>query len=137
MELLCLTNDGVIVLTQNYIFKFQFEVSTIFKLMMMMMMMMMMKNCFCGIVDWRKAISLISSLDHCQRSSPLWISDMPRAGFQPAQNLSSGLVEWSCAVVITTTTTPLDMDQLAWHEHFWSTYGGVDDGSLTLLYLFQ
>ena len=27
----------------------------------------------------------------------------PRAGFEPAQNLSSGLVEWSCAVVITTT----------------------------------
>ena len=25
------------------------------------------------------------------------------AGFEPAQNLSSGLVEWSCAVVITTT----------------------------------
>ena len=26
-----------------------------------------------------------------------------RAGFEPAQNLSSGLVEWSCAVVITNT----------------------------------
>ena len=26
-----------------------------------------------------------------------------RAGFEPAQNLSLGLVEWSCAVVITTT----------------------------------
>ena len=26
---------------------------------------------------------------------------MPQAGFEPAQNLSSGLVEWSCAVVIT------------------------------------
>ena len=26
-----------------------------------------------------------------------------QAGFEPAQNLSSGLVEWSCAVVITTT----------------------------------
>ena len=32
-----------------------------------------------------------------------WHSDMPRAGFEPAQNLSSGLVEWSCAVVITAT----------------------------------
>ena len=31
------------------------------------------------------------------------ISDTPRAGFEPAQNLGSGLVEWSCAVVITTT----------------------------------
>ena len=28
------------------------------KLMMMMMMMMMMKNCFCGMVDRRKAFSL-------------------------------------------------------------------------------
>ena len=27
----------------------------------------------------------------------------PRAGFEPAQNLISGLVKWSCAAVITTT----------------------------------
>ena len=67
------------------------------------MLMMMMMNCFCGVVDRRKALSLISSRDHCQRSSPSRISDTPRAGFEPAQNLSSGLVEWSCAVVITTT----------------------------------
>ena len=51
---------------------------------------MMMMNCFCGMVDRRKAIRLISI-------------DTPRAVFEPAQNLSSGLVEWSCAVVITTT----------------------------------
>ena len=50
-------------------------------------------NCFCGMVDRRKALSLISSRDHCQRSSPSRISDTPRAGFEPAQNLSSGLVE--------------------------------------------
>ena len=71
--------------------------------MMMMMMMMMMKNCFCGMVDRGKVFSLISSRDHCQRSSPSRISNTPRAGFEPAQNLSSGLVEWSCSVVITTT----------------------------------
>ena len=47
--------------------------------------------------------SLISSPAHCQRSSPWWISDTPRAGFEPALSLSSGFVEWSCAVVITTT----------------------------------
>ena len=29
--------------------------------------------------------------------------DMPRTGFGPVQNLSSSLVEWSCAAVITTT----------------------------------
>ena len=52
--------------------------------------------------DRRKAFSLISSQGHCQRSSPSGISDTPRAGFQPAQNLSSGFVECSCAVVMTT-----------------------------------
>ena len=31
-------------------------------------MMMKMMNCFCGMVDRRKASSLISSWDHCQRS---------------------------------------------------------------------
>ena len=66
-------------------------------------MMMMMMNCFCGMVDRRKAFSLISSRDHCQRSSPSRISDTPRAGFEPAQNLSSDFVEWSCAVVRTAT----------------------------------
>ena len=66
------------------------------------MMRMMMMNCFCGMVDRRKAFSLISNRDHCQRSSSSRISDTPRAGFEPAQNLSSGFVEWSCAVEITT-----------------------------------
>ena len=51
---------------------------------------LMMMNCFCGMVDRRKAFSLISSRDHCQRSSPSRISD---TGFGLAQNLSSGLVE--------------------------------------------
>ena len=63
---------------------------------------MMIMNCFCGKVDRRKAFSLISSQDHCQRFSPSWISDTPRAEFEPEQNLSSGLVEWTCTVVITT-----------------------------------
>ena len=59
----------------------------------MMMMMMMMMNCFCGMVDRRKAFSLISSGVHCQRSSPSRIFDTQRAGFEPAQNLGSGLDE--------------------------------------------
>ena len=63
----------------------------------------MMMNCFCGIVDWRKVLSFIYSRDHCQRSSPSRISDKTRTGFKPAQNTSSGLVEWNCAVAITTT----------------------------------
>ena len=65
-----------------------------------------MMNYFCGMVDRRKALSLISYLDHCQRSSPSWISDTPWAGFEPVQNLSSGFDEWSRAVVITITPTP-------------------------------
>ena len=36
-------------------------------MMLMMMMMMMMMNDFCGMVHRRKACSLISSWDHCQR----------------------------------------------------------------------
>ena len=69
-------------------------------------------NCFCGMVDQRK-VNLISSLDHCQRPSPSKISDTPEAGFAPAQNLSSGLVEWSCAVV--TITTPSIYHYLHYH----------------------
>ena len=53
----------------------------------------MMMNCFCGMADRRKAFVLISSRNDCQRSSPSRISNPPRAGFEPAQNLSSGLVE--------------------------------------------
>ena len=49
--------------------------------------MMMMMNCLSGMVDRRKAFSLISSREHCQRSSPSRISDTPRAGFEPAHNL--------------------------------------------------
>ena len=60
---------------------------------MMMMMMVMVMNCFCGMVDQQKEFSLISSRDHWQGSSPSQISDTPPAGFEPAQNLSSGLVE--------------------------------------------
>ena len=61
-----------------------------------------MMNCFCGVVDQQKAFSLISSQDHCQISSPSRISDIPQAGFELMQNLSSGLVEISCTVVIAT-----------------------------------
>ena len=61
-----------------------------------------MMNCFCVMVDRRKLFSFISSRDHFQISSPSRISDTPQAGFAPAQNPSSGLVEWSCAVLITT-----------------------------------
>ena len=68
---------------------------------------LMMMNCFCGMVDRRKAFSLVSSQDHCQRSSPSRISNTSRAGFEPAQNLSSDFVEGRCAVAITTTSRRL------------------------------
>ena len=53
---------------------------------------MMMMNCFCGMADRRKLFSLISTQDHCQRSSPFLISDTSQAGFEPAQNLNLGFV---------------------------------------------
>ena len=64
-------------------------------MMMMTMMMMMMMNFFffCLMVDRQKTFSLISSRDHCQRSSSLQISNMPRGVFEPVQNLSLDLVE--------------------------------------------
>ena len=74
------------------------------KIMALGLLMMMVMNCFCGMADQWKTFSLISSQDHCQRSSTSRISDMPQAGFEPAQNLSSSLVKWNCAVVITSTT---------------------------------
>ena len=51
--------------------------------------MMMMMNCFCGMVDQREVVSLISRLDHGQKFSPLWISDMPGVGFEPVLSLGS------------------------------------------------
>ena len=79
------------------------EMYLVTKLRILFWLMMMMMNCFWCMVDRRKAFSLISRRDHCHRSSPSQICDTPWAGFEPAQKLSLGLVEWSCAVVITTT----------------------------------
>ena len=67
--------------------------------MMMIMMMMMMMNSFCDMADRRK-VNLICNQDDCQRSWPLRISDASREEFEHVQNLSSGLVKWSCALVI-------------------------------------
>ena len=63
------------------IFRVERSSSVMMMMMMMMTMIMMMVNCFCGMVVRRKAFSLISSWDDCQRSSPLRISDTLRAGF--------------------------------------------------------
>ena len=50
-----------------------------------------------------KDITLFPVATNCQRSAPLQIFNTLQAGFEPVENLSSGLVEWSCAVVINTT----------------------------------
>ena len=88
--------------TATNIFFLHNPTKSYFKVCLMMMMMMMM-NYFCSIVDRGKAFSLISIENYYQRSSSSRISDTLRGGFEPAQSLSSGLVEWSCAVVINTT----------------------------------
>ena len=81
------------------------NISQLYSIWFMFSLIIMMKmiNCFCGMVDRWKAFSLISSWDHCQKSPALQVSDTPRAAFEHVQNLSSGFVEWSYAVVITTT----------------------------------
>ena len=53
---------------------------------------MMMMNCFCGMTDQQKVFSLISICENCQRSYKSGISDTLRAGFEPVENLSSGLL---------------------------------------------
>ena len=50
-------------------------------------------NFFCGMIDRRKAFYLLSSREHCQRSSPSRISDRLQSEFDPAQNLSSGVMK--------------------------------------------
>ena len=67
-----------------------------------MMKMMIMINCFSETFEQQKGFSLISSREHCSRSSISRISDTSRAGFEPAVSLILGLVEWSCAEVILT-----------------------------------
>ena len=54
----------------------------------MTVMMIMMMNYF---VVWLADEMRLAF--HCLRSSPLRISDTPRAGFEPAQKLSSGFFE--------------------------------------------
>ena len=90
------------------------KVSNAFSISIVTMVMM---NCFCGMVDRRKALSFISNQDHYQRSPPSRLSDMLHVGFEPTQNLSSGFVEWNCAAVITNTPWCHKPDNRAW-QHF-------------------
>ena len=61
-----------------------------------LMMLMAIMNCFSGMIEQRKAFSLISSRDHCQRSHQC--KSLARRE-QDLNNLSSGFGEWSCAIL--------------------------------------
>ena len=61
---------------------------------------------FCGMVDKRKSYFQPGSL------SEILIIGNLRTGFEPAQNLNSGFVEWSCAVLVTTITRRHGASQL-------------------------
>ena len=67
---------------------FAFKVGSVkLKRQKIMMMTMMMMNCFCRMVEWWKAFGLIFSSNHCQRFSPLQISDKQWAAFEPELRL--------------------------------------------------
>lgn len=57
---------------------------------------LMIMNSFCGMVDWQKAVILISCWDCFLRSNT------PQPGFKPAQDLNSELEEENNIVLITT-----------------------------------
>ena len=63
---------------------------------MVMMMMMMMMNCFLWNGWPRKALSLISSWDHCQRLSPSPISSMLEAGLDLCKTRIKAYAKWDC-----------------------------------------
>ena len=66
------------------------------------MMMMMMMNCFCGMVDRWKVLSLFPAGSAANKFSPSQISDTQQAGFESAQNLCPEFIEWIYVVVIIT-----------------------------------
>ena len=92
-------------IVQNYLDEKSIERLKHFRKKMIMMMI-----CFVVWLTDERRLALFP-YDHCQRSSPSQISDTTPAGFKPTQNLSSGLVERSCEVVITTTPQRQLFDQ--------------------------
>ena len=59
-------------------------------------------DCFGGMDDQRKGLSIISNQDHYQKFSSSQTSDTPRGGSESFQNLISGFAKQSCEVVKTT-----------------------------------
>ena len=66
----------------------------------------MTMTCFCGGVERRQTLSLISSRDNCQKFPPWQTFDTSRKEFESVQSLVSSLVERNFAEV--TTTAPLN-----------------------------
>ena len=92
-------------IVQNYLDEKSIERLKHFRKKMIMMMI-----CFVAWLTDERRLAYFP-YDHCQRFSPSRISDTTPAGFRPAQNLCSGLVERSSAVVITTTPRRQLFDQ--------------------------
>ena len=65
--------------------------------------MMMMMNCFCGMVDWRKALALFPAGTIVRDLRHLESPTRREEDLNLRRNLSSDFVEWSCAAVLTTT----------------------------------
>ena len=57
---------------------------------------------FCGIVDGQKSAKPYSCCYNCRRFPSSKTSDMSQPEFEPAHNLDSDSVWWSCGVVIAT-----------------------------------
>ena len=66
------------------------------------MVALMMMNFYCGMLDQWKCVKPISRWINYGRLLPSQTSDTLRTGVEPAQNLCSGFVKWSFAVMITT-----------------------------------
>ena len=63
----------------------------------------LMLNCCCKIVDRRKTLSFAISRNDCKGISLSQTSDTMRAVVELVQGLSSGFIEGSCALVVSTT----------------------------------
>ena len=76
-------------------------------------------NCSCELIDGRKTLSFITSWNNCHTFSPSQVSNTPRGGFEPAQNLRSGFTDWSWPEEITTAPRCFNSWHHEYHE-FWN-----------------
>ena len=78
---------------------------------------MMMMNCFCGMIDRRKAFGLISSRDSCQNSSTSPISDTPQTGLYTTlpRDPSALIPHVSCILRVLVAHVPCALSALVSH----------------------